>query len=507
MKKIREVLRLHHELNFTQGEIAQSVKIAQSTVSEYLTRTKKLGLAWPLPEHLDDIALETMCFPFASRPAGKNQFEPDFLHIHNELKRKGVTLQLLWQEYTIACPQGLRYSRFCDLYRDWAKAHKIWMPQQHKAGEKIFVDYAGMTVPIMNTDGTSFEAQIFVASMGASNYTYIEATQSQQLHDWIGSHVRMLTFFGGCARCLVPDNLKSGVQLSHRYEPELNQTYLDMARHFGVAIVPARVRAPKDKSKVENAVQNVERQILAKLRNRRFFSLEELNEELSKLLTELNCRPFQELPGSRLSTFEETDKPQLLPLPITPYAFALWKKGTIGHNYHINVLDHYYSVHYKYIKQKIDVRITSDTIEIFYKSKRIASHIRSFDKGKYTTNPDHYPPGHKFYANCTPDNLLSEAKKVGENAENWVKTVLNDPAVYGMQKEKVCMGVLRLSKSYGNNRLDTACRRGAHLGIFSCKSIESMLKNNLEQQPLQEPEEEFVLLQDHEYIRGPNYYT
>jgi len=240
-----------------------------------------------------------------------------------------------------------------------------------------------------------------------------------------------------------------------------------MARHFGVAIVSARVRAPKDKSKVENAVQNVERQILAKLRNRRFFSLEELNEELSKLLTELNCRPFQELPGSRLSTFEETDKPQLLPLPITPYAFAQWKMGTVGHNYHINVLDHHYSVHYKYIKQKIDVRITSDTIEIFYKSLRIASHIRSFDTGKYTTNPDHYPPGHKFYANCTPESLLSQAKKVGENTENWVKTVLNDPAVYAMQKEKVCMRVLRLSKSYGNSRLDTACRRGARLGIFS----------------------------------------
>lgn len=504
MGKIREVLRLHYELKLSQRDIANAALISQSTVHGYLKRLKNANITWPLPNHLDDAQLETLCFP---HKINKKEHQPiDFVHIHKELKKKGVTLLLLWEEYRANLPKGVGYSHFCDLYRDWAKIRDVWMPQQHKAAEKLFVDYAGVTVPILNPDGSSYEAQVFVAAMGASNYIYAEATKTQQIPDWIGSHMRMFLFYGGCTRCLIPDNLKAGVNLSSKYEPELNRTYLEMAQHYAVAIVPARVRSPKDKSKAENAVQNVERQILAKLRHRTFFSLEELNEEIRKLLDELNRRPFQKLPGCRLSMFEEIDKPLLNPLPATPYSFADWAKGSVGQNYHVDVLNHNYSVPYKFVKQKVEARITGQIIEIFYRGKRIASHSRSFEKGKYTTNPEHYPPEHRAYANCTPENLLSDAKTIGENVENWVRTVLDDPSVYSMQKTRICSGTLRLSKSYGNSRLNSACGRGLHLGIYSCKSIESMLKTGLDQQPLHKAEE-VSIIPHHEFIRGPNYYT
>lgn len=506
MKKIREVLRLRYELNLSQGKISDSTFLAQSTISEYLSKAKKANLNWPLPDHLDDAQIEALCFPPQQHPIGKVRPPLDFVHIHKEIKRKGVTLRLLWEEYRTAFPDGLGYSHFCEQYKNWAKTGDFWMPQQHKAGDKLFVDYAGITVPIINPDGMNYEAQVFVAVMGASSYIYAEATKTQQIPDWIGSHIRMFQFFGGCVQCLVPDNLKSGVNISNRYEPELNRTYLEMAQHYGVAVVPARVRAPKDKSKVENGVQNVERQILAKLRHRMFFSLEELNGEIWKLLDELNQRPFQKLPGSRLSMFEEIDKPQLNPLPAFPYVFADWAKGSVGLNYHVDVFGHSYSVPYKFVKKKVEARITKHTVEIFYKSKRIASHVRSFEKGKYTTNPDHYPPEHRAYANCTPENLISEAKTAGENVESWVKAVLNDPLTYSMQKARTCSGALRLSKSYGSSRLNAACGRGISLGIYSCRSIESMLKTGLDQQLLHK-QEEMTIIPHHEFVRGPSYYT
>lgn len=505
MRKIREVLRLHYELKLSQRKISESVLIAQSCVSEYLARARIANLTWPLSENLDDDQLETLCFPLQPSNTGKERPPIDFPHIHKEIKRKGVTLQLLWEEYRIIFPDGVGYSHFCDQYNNWAKTRDLWMPQQHKAGEKLFIDYAGMTVPIKNSDGTGYPAQVFIAVMGASNYIYVEATKTQQVSDWIGSHVRMFRFFGGCPKCMIPDNLKAGVNSSNRYEPELNRTYLEMAQHYNVAVVPARVRAPKDKSKAENGVQNVERQILARLRNREFFSLNELNEEISKLRDELNQRPFQKLPGSRLSLFEEIDKPQLNPLPAHRYVFADWTKGSVGQNYHVEVLGNNYSVPYRFAKQKVEVRITEKTVEIFCKSKRIASHVRCFEKCKYITDPNHYPPEHRAYANCTPENLLSEAKTVGENVEIWVRAILNDPSIYSMQKLRTCSGALRLSKSYGNYRLNAACGRGAHLGIYSCKSIESMLKTGLDSQPLKKPEE-IATIPNHEFVRGSAYY-
>jgi transposase len=505
MRKIREVLRLHHEFDLSQKKIAISVAIGQATVYEYLCRAKNRGLTWPLPDDLDDDALENLLFPVQSNP-NESRALPDFEMIHKEIKRKGVTLALLWEEYIVHHPEGYKYSAFCKLYQDWAKERDLWMPQQHKMGEKLFIDYAGLTVPIYNTDGSSYEAQIFVATMGASNYTFAEATKTQQLHDWIGSHVRMLNFFGGITEVWVPDNLRCGVKSSHRYDPELNPTYLKMAEHYAVAVIPARVRTPKDKSKVEKGVQDVERQILARIRNLKFFSLEELNAAIDKLLKEFNQRPFQKMSGCRLSQFEELDKPHLKPLPPAPFIFEEWLKARVGQNYHINVLGHHYSTPYDFVKQEVIARVTENTIEIYLKNNRIASHVRSLVQGGYTTSPNHRPPNHKFHAECTPEYLLEHAKKIGGFTTKWVEIVLSDESRHLIQRCNHCLGAIRLAKSYGEKRLELACQRGLEAGLFTCKNIESILKTGLDQQSLKKAE--IILLpQAHECIRGASYYN
>lgn len=508
MRKIREVLRLKHDHGLSNRKIAKSIAIGQCTVWEYLIRAKKAGIGWPLPEEMDDIALEKLLFPISlNLQPEKSRPLPDFELINKELKKKGVTLGLLWEEYHDVHPDGYKYSHFCKLYLEWAKKRDVWMPQPHKMGEKIFVDYAGLTIPITNPDGSQYEAQIFVGTLGASNYCFAEATKTQQLHDWIGSHVRMFSYFGGVSEVLVPDNLKSGVKLSHLYDPDVNPTYQEMAAHYAIAVVPARVRSPKDKSKVEKSVKDIEAQVLARLRNKTFFSLEELNEEIRKELNQFNRRPFQKVPGCRLSHFEEFDKPYLKPLADTPYIFAEWQKKRVGNNYHINVFGHYYSTPYLIVKEEVDIRITANTIEIFYKNKRIASHLRNNEAGKYTTNPQHRPPQHQFYTECTPEHLLLKAAKVGEDARRWIQTVLDDNSRHQIVREKICLGVLRLTKLYGENRLDLACKRASSVGIYNCRSIESMLKAGLDQHALQEPKEVLALSQNHEFIRGSNYYA
>jgi transposase len=506
MKKIREVLRLRYEKGLTQRNISKSVSIGYGTVWEYLYRAKKANLTWPLPEEMDDIALDKLLFPPCYDQPKESKPLPDYEYIHKELKRKGVTLHLLWEEYCELHPKGYKYSHFCDLYREWAEKRDVWMPQQHKSGEKIFVDYAGITVPICNSDGTQYEAQIFVGTLGASNYSFAEATKTQQLPDWIGSHVRMFAYFGGCSEVLVPDNLKSGVKLPHLYDPDLNPTYQEMAVHYGIAVVPSRVRSPKDKSKVEKGVKDIETQVLSRLRNKKFFSLEELNNEIRKELDNFNRRPFQKMPGCRLSHFEELDKPYLKPLTGTPYIFAEWQKKRVGKNYHINAFGHYYSTPYTFVNEEVYVRVRENTIEIFFGTKQIASHLKSNQIGKYTTNSKHQPSNHEFYADCTPENLLYKAEKVGEDAKKWIQIVLDDKSKHPIIRNKICLGVLRLAKSYNEGRLDLACKRALQAGIFSCRSIEAMLKAGLDQLAIQKPEL-LALPQNHEFVRGSNYYT
>jgi len=506
MKKIREVLRLRYEANLSQKKIAISVSVGEGTVWRYLDRAKKANLVWPLPKEMNDIELENLLFPPLERNPEEAIPLPDFEKVHKELKRKGVTLHLLWEEYLEQHTNGYKYSRFCILYKEWADTRDLWMPQQHKAGEKIFIDYAGLTMPITLANGQVHKAQIFIGTLGASNFTYVEATMTQNLSDWTGSHVRMFSYFGGVSELLVPDNLKAGVTACHRYDPEMNHTYLKLAEHYQCAIMPARVRAPKDKSKVEKAVKDIETQILARLRNHIFFSLEELNKAIRELLEDFNNRSFQKIKGCRRSLYEEIEKACLKPLPSNQYSFAEWQKKRVGKNYHVEVQSHYYSAPHSLVGKKVDVRISEKVIEVFYKNERHASHIRNNDNsGKYTTIHAHRPPRHRHHAECTPEYLMKKAEEIGDNTKKLIQKILNDPSIHQSQRERSCLGIVRLVKSYQKNRLDQACKRGLEVGISSCKRLESMLKAGLEQVESQNSEAK-KLPQSHEFLRGPSYY-
>jgi transposase len=454
---------------------------------------------------MDDAQLEQLLYPAPPAPFASVRPLPDCDYIHSELRKKGVTLSLLWQEYKEQNPHGYQYSQFCHQYRQWAAKIDPVMRQEHRAGEKMFVDYAGQTVPVYDLHTNQMrEAQIFVAVLGASNYTYAEATWTQSLPDWIGSHSRAFAFFGGVPKVVVPDNLKSAVSKASFYDPDINPTYLDMANHYGTAVIPARVRKPKDKAKVEVAVQVVERWILARLRNRQFFSLHQLNQAIAKLLEDLNNKPFQKLPGSRKSAFESMDRPALNPLPSQAYQFAEWKKATVNVDYHIEVDRHYYSVPNTLMKKKIDVSITNNTIESFYKSKRVASHIRSHHKGRHSTVKEHMPKSHQKWAEWTPQRFIRWAAKIGPHTQSLIENVLNSRA-HPQQGFRSCLGILRLAKSYGNDRLEAACRRAVDIGGTSYRSVQSILKHNLDQKPLPDQSSKSQPI-EHINIRGARYY-
>ena len=511
MRKIREVLRLRWERGLSQREIAISCKLARSTVGEYLARAQSAGLAWPLPKDLDDAALEARLFRLPEQQRGdERRPEPDWERVHRELKRKGVTLTLLWQEYREVHPDGYQYSRFCDLYRDWRGLKQLVMRQNHKAGEKLFVDYAGQTVDIVDpTTGEITSAQIFVAVLGASNYAYCEATKSQSSADFIGAQVRALEYFGGCPAIVVPDNTKTGVKHPHLYEPDLNRSYLDFADHYGLAVIPARVSRPKDKAKVEHGVLTAERWILARLRHRTFFSLRELNEAIFELLERYNDTPFQKLSGSRRSLFLELEQPALRPLPKERYVFASWKKVRVHVDYHVEVDRHYYSVPYQLVGKQLDARATNATVELFHQGRRIASHVRSHRSGHHTTVNDHMPKSHRHYANWTPERLIKWASQAGGATAKAVEVVMASRP-HPQQGFRSCLGVMRLGKSYGENRLEAACQRALALGSVSYKSIESILKNGLDQEPLPkddvgEAADELAIA--HGNIRGADYYA
>jgi transposase len=505
MRKIREVLRLKWDNGMSNRRIAASSGIGRPTVSEYLRRAEEAGLSWPLPDDLDDARLERLLFPPPPDLPAQERGIPDWVHIHGELKHKNVTLFLLWQEYRANHPDGYQYSWFCEHYRAWQGKLDMVMRQDHRAGEKLFVDYAGQTVPIIDrATGEIREAQIFVAVLGASNYTYAEATWSQSLPDWIGSHVRCLHFLGGVPELVVPDNLRSGVSKAHRYEPDVNPTYQDMASHYGVAVLPARVRKPRDKAKAEGGVLIVERWILAVLRHRQFFSLVELNAVISELLEKLNARPFRKLPGCRREHFEQLDLPVLQPLPAEPYVYAEWKKARVHIDYHVAFEGHYYSVPYALIKKEVDLRITRNTIECFHRGNRVASHQRSHHKGRHTTVTAHMPESHRQAGEWSPERLMRWASKIGPATEKLIQTVLGSRK-HPQQAYRSCLGILRLSKPYGDERLEAACRRALTLGSCRYKSIESILKHRLDEQPL-EAQQELALPDTHDNIRGPAYY-
>lgn len=504
MRKIREVLRLKWDRGLSDREIALSCSMGKSTVGEYLERARRAGLSWPLGEELDDEKLEKILFISGGGLPSTGRQLPDWSKVHKELKRKGVTLTLLWQEYRADQPDGYNYSRFCDYYRAWLGSVDPIMRQSHKAGEKLFVDYAGETIPVVDgSSGEIREAQLFLAVLGASSYTYAEATWTQGLFDWIGSHVRALDFFGGVVDVLVPDNLKSGVTKPCRYEPDINPTYAEFAAHYNVAVVPARVRRPRDKAKAENGVLQAERWILAPLRNRIFFNLGEVNEAVWEKLLDLNRKPFRKLPGSRLEAFEQLDRAALRPLPEKRYEYAEWKRARVGRDYHVEVEGHYYSVPHGLIGRKVEIRITQKTIECFHKGVRVASHLKSENKGGQTTVNEHRPLSHQRYLEQSPDQLMVRAERIGPDVIAVVKVLLKRGEHLGIRSS---LGVLHLEKEYGKERLCAACKRSLALEALSYKSIRLILQNGLDAAPLPGNIGQAPVIH-HENVRGSHYYN
>ena len=507
MRKIKEVLRLHFEKGLSAREIARSLDIGRGTIRNYLHRVEQVGLSWPLAPEIDEATLEHRLFPTIPLVSPEKRQMPTMEYLHQELKKKGVTLQLLWQEYKEKCPEGYQYSQFCHRYHQWAKKLDPCLHQEYRAGEKLFVDYAGQTMEIIDPEtGEIHKAQIFVATLGASNYTFAEATLSQDLSSWIQSHVHAFEFFQGVTEILVPDNLRDAVTRSCRYEPDLNASYREMAEYHGAVIIPARVSRPRDKAKVESGVLQVERWVLAPLRHRTFFSLAELNEAIRKQLEFLNNRPFEKLQATRKSLFETLEKPVLKPLPIHQFVFAEWKTARVNIDYHIEVDRHYYSVPYQLIHEKVEVRLTGTTMEVFFKGHRVASHLRSYLPGRYTTLPEHMPKAHQKYLEWTPSRLIQWAGTIGPQTQKLLSFILENRP-HPEQGYRSCLGVLRLKNRYSSQRLEAACARALAFKAYSYKNVESILKNGLDQQPLERSSSQTRLpLLEHENLRGRHYY-
>jgi transposase len=506
MRKIKAILRLHFEAKLSQHQIANSVQLSVGAVNKYVKRAVEIGLSWPLPPEYDDEArLQVLLKSINKKEAAKARHAIDFAYIHQEMQRKSVTLQLLWEEYQSTAEKSISYNHFCLLYRCWKKTQPKSMRQTHKAGDKAFVDYAGQTVDIIDPDtGEVRAAQIFVGILGASNYTYAEATWTQQLPEWIASHRRMLEFFGGVPALIVPDNLRSGISKACRYEPDTNPTYADFIDYYGTAVLPARPAKPKDKAKVENAVLVVERWILARLRNRTFIGLAELNQAISELVVYLNQRPFKKLPGSRASWFVEIDQPALRPLPPRPYEYTHFKKARVNVDYHVEFDKHYYSIPHQLIGKEIGLRFTAERIECWHQGKQVALHVRSYKKGAHTTLPEHMPKAHRKHMEWTPGRFLNWAAAIGTATTCFVKHLLESKP-HPEQGYRSCLGLLNLAKRFGNVRLEKACERAWLLGARTRRSVDSMLSHHLEDMPLPNTQAATPVIH-HENLRGKKYY-
>jgi transposase len=503
MRKIREALKLRAD-GYSTRRVAQSLSFSRTTIIGYYQRFETAGLSWPLPDEVSDNNLEQLLFPLAPKQVQNLYPEPDWSYIHTELRRKGVTLALLWEEYRGVHPDGYGYSRYCELYRKWEGKLSPVMRQRHPAGERLFVDYAGHTIDVAcPKTGEVRTAQIFVATLGASNYTYVEASWTQSLPDWISSHVRAFEFFGGVAAQVVSDNLKAGVTKACFYDPAINRTYVDMADHYDTAIIPTRPRKPKDKAKVEGAVLIAERWILARLRNQRFFSLDEVNAAIRPLRDQLNTKVTRHLGASRQDLFERLDQPALKALPTEPYEFAEWKQCRAGLDYHVDIGRHYYSVPHQLLKQKLWARITARTIEVYFKGQRVASHMRTSGNRQHSTHREHMPAHHRFRTDWTPERIRRQAAKLGPNVEAFVEVIMRERK-HPEQGYRSCQGVMRLSKNFGRDRLDAACIRALEINARSYSSLHSILKNGLDRQARARTTDEPAIT--HPNIRGADYF-
>lgn len=505
MRNIRDILRLRLAAGLSIRQIRASTKVSVGAIQKLLAKAQALKLSWPLPDELDDKRLAQLFYPNADTTISSRFHVPDWPQVHQELKRKGMTKQLLWEEYTQQYPNSCySYSQFCDRYRHWCKQQKRSMRQTHKAGEKCFVDYCGVTVPIINaTTGEVRKAQVFVGVLGASNYTYAEATLSQSLADWLSSHVRMLDFFGGCPTMIIPDNLRSGVSKACRYDPLLNPSYQQFAEHYGIAILPARPYKPKDKSKAEVGVQIVERWILARLRRYSFFSLAEVNQCIQALLEELNQKPFKQLPGNRCQAFEQLDQPALNALPVHPYRYVDIKSVKVNIDYHIQYQQHHYSVPHQYVGEKLELHASENLITLYLHQQQVASHVRKHHPGT-TTKSKHMPERHQKHQQWTPGRLKNWARDIGPEVLTWVDKQLASKK-HPEQAYRVCLGLLNLCRGYPAQRLNNACRIANRKGLERLKQIKSILQSNQDQLP-EQLDLAVELPQDHDHVRGPHHF-
>jgi transposase len=505
MRKIREVLRLKYEIGLGHRAIAPACGVGLGTVSEYVRRAAGVGLRWPLPSELDDGALEALLFPGVAAP-GVVRAAPDCPRMHQELKRVGVTLQLLWEEYRETHLDGYGYSQFCEIYRRWAGRLKPSMRQVHRVGEKTFVDFSGKRPGIVNPKtGEEISVELFVGALGASCYTYAEATLTQQLDDWVAAHGRMLEYFGGSTEIWVPDQLKSGVTQACRYEPGVNRSYQDMAAHYGAVVIPARPGKAKDKAKVESMVLVAQRWILARLRNRTFFSLVELNTAIRELLEQLNDRPMQKISKSRRELWEQLDRPALRPLPATRYELARWKLCRVNIDYHVDVERHPYSVPYQLVHEQVDVRYTASTVEVFYKNRRVASHARRHDH-QPSTLAAHMPSSHRAHAEWTPSRLIHWAEKNGPATGHLVTGILKSRP-HPEQGYRACLGIMRLARRYSQERLEAACERACHLRSYSYRTVQNILASAQDRVPFDNDSSSTTATLNHDNTRGADYYA
>jgi len=504
MRRILDILRFKYEGGLGHRAIARACGIGVGTVSEYLQRVARAGLAWPLPAELDEEALEARLFP-APEPV-RERAVPECVHIHQELKGVGVTLHLLWEEYReVHKEEGYGYSQFCEIYRRWAGKLKPSMRQQHRAGEKTFIDFSGKRPHIVDPKtGEEVPVELFVASLGASCYTYAEATKTQQLHEWIGAHTRMLEYFGGTTEIWVPDQLKSAITRSCRYEPGVNRSYKELATHYEAVIIPARPGKPKDKAKVESMVLVAQRWILARLRNRTFFALSEINAAIGELLEALNGRPMQKIGKSRRELWEQLDRPALKPLPACRYELAQWKLCRVNIDYHVEVEHHPYSVPYQLVHEEMEARYTASVVEVYYKGRRLTSHPRRYDH-QPSTLPEHMPSSHRAHAEWTPSRLIHWAEKTGPATGRVVAGILKSRP-HPEQGYRACLGLMRLGRLYGA-RLEAACERAEHLRSYSYRTVKNILASSQDRLPFAGESTVNATTPTHDNIRGATYYA
>ncbi|MEY9419628.1 transposase [Bradyrhizobium japonicum] len=502
MRQIRQMLRLARD-GVSAREIGRTLGVARSTIQDNLKRALTAGLAWPLAGDLTDAVLEQRLFAHAGVRRGfRRRREPDWASLACELKRPGVNLMVLWEEYRAVHPEGYGYSRFCDLFREFDRRLSPTMRQDHPAGDKVFVDYSGKKIMIVDREtGIVRDAEIFVAVLGASNYTYAEATWTQTLPDWIEAHVRMFRFFGGVPRLVVPDNLKSGVHRASFYDPEINRSYGMMASHYGVGILPARPRKPRDKAKVEAGVRFAQTYILRRLRRQTFFSLAEANAAIAAALERINAHIMRRLGVSRRQLFETVEMSVLASLPDADYQFAEWRVARVSLDYHVEIDGFFYSVPHGLIREQVDVRATTRTIELFHRGSRVAAHQRRYGGRRHGTDPDHMPSAHRRYAEWTPERFRRWGRSIGLNTEGLVLAILaNRP--HPEQGFRTCLGVLRLFKELDPERAELIAARAVAVRALTYKSIASIIANKLDRSA--RPTDDVVV--DHPNLRGPGYF-